>query len=788
MYNTVQERESFYRVNGLDAIHILIYPEPGSNQLKCSGQVREEITKIAKLLPSNYQLFLSDDKTRFVEEELSRIFWRTFFTLLILLIFLVLINNKGPYLFTIFLSLIINICISFLLYRLFNIEIHLYSLAGITISLGMMIDNSIIMTDHIFFRKNIRVFPAILASTLTSIASLLLIELLPESIKLKLQDFMMVIVINLLVSLFVALFFVPPLASQFGYFSSGRKRRRFSRLRRVYRFKIFYQKRIAWAVRRKKLVFLLILLSFGIPTFLLPGRISDKNPLSKVYNHSIGSDWYARNLMPYADLLLGGSFRLFYEHVLKKSTNSRLEKTELQLSTRFPVTYSMDQMNDIIRDLEKHLENYRGIDKYISQVNPGGEARVSISFKRKFENSSYPYLLKNKLISRFISGPAMNWKVYGLGRGFNQQSGSDESSRLGLRLRGYKLEKLDQIADHVREKLALHPRIKHVWYDDEQGSGTDRKEETSYEILPQRDLLLMHDLSASLLYQQLNRRDLQAEHTFRLIEEGDLKSIILHAKSNSPPDMWNIMHKASDLLNGTTAKHYLSIRERQPYPAVRKINQHYIKDLQFDYLGGIKYGYEFREKTIREVREELPVGYSIEALDFSFLKKDPMQFYLILIIILLIFTICSILFESFIQPLAIILSIPVSFMGVFISFYLFKLNFDQGGYAALVLLGGLSVNASIYIINDFNNFCKTPAFSGRNRLSLYLKAFQSKIVPVLLTLASTILGLLPFLSMGKGEAFWFAFAAATSSGLLFTLLAVVFVLPLILLKSKDLSG
>ncbi len=786
-YNTVLERQSIYRINGLDAIHILIYPEDGTNQLKCSKQIREEINKISKVLPSTYHLFLSDDKTDFVEEELKRIFRRTIFTLLILMLFLVLINNKGPYLLIIFLSLIVNIFISFLFYYLFNIEIHLYSLAGITISLGMIIDNSIIMTDHIFFRKNIRIFPAVLASTLTSMASLLLIQLLPDAIKLKLQDFMMVIVINLLVSLFVALFFVPSLALQFGYFDSGKKRRKLFILRKVNRFNIYYQNLIASLVKRKKLAFLLIVLSFGIPTFMLPGRIPEDNPLSGLYNNSIGSDWYARNLMPYTDFLLGGTFRLFYRQVLKRSTDSRLEKTELQLSTRFPETLNIDQVNDIIKDLEKHLKNYRGINKYFSQIKASGEVRINIDFKEDYQNTSYPYMLKNSLISHIVNGPAMNWKVYGLGRGFNQQSGSDKTSQLGIRIYGYNLEKLDILVDHTIKKLISHPRIERAWYENEEGSGFNQVEEREYEVFPRRDMLLINDLSVSNLFRQLREADMQAKNIFQLVEEGKLNNISLNTKNDYHSDIWYMTHKTSNMLNGIAARHFISLGQSQSHPAIRKVNQHFIKDIQFEYLGGIKYGNDFRKNIIKEIAEKLPVGYHIEELDFTFLKKSSMQFYLIPIIILLIFFICSILFESLIQPLAIILSIPISFMGVFVSFYLFELNFDQGGYAALVLLGGLSVNASIYIINDFNNYSNTLA--GRSRLSLYLKAFNSKIIPVLLTLASTILGLLPFLSMGKDEAFWFAFAAASCSGLLFTLLvAVVFVLPLVLLRRRDLSA
>lgn len=68
--------------------------------------------------------------------------------------------------------------------------------------------------------------------------------------------------------------------------------------------------------------------------------------------------------------------------------------------------------------------------------------------------------------------------------------------------------------------------------------------------------------------------------------------------------------------------------------------------------------------------------------------KDNKQYLLLLIVIGIIFFITSILFNSLKQPLAIIFVIPVSYIGVFLTFYWFKLNFDQGGFASFVLLCG----------------------------------------------------------------------------------------------------
>jgi multidrug efflux pump subunit AcrB len=122
-------------------------------------------------------------------------------------------------------------------------------------------------------------------------------------------------------------------------------------------------------------------------------------------------------------------------------------------------------------------------------------------------------------------------------------------------------------------------------------------------------------------------------------------------------------------------------------------------------------------------------------------------------------------------------------VGVFLTFFLFNLSFDQGGFASFVLLSGIVVNAALYILNDFNQYARSA--SRQIPLSrLYLKAFNGKIVPITLTVLSTVLGLVPFIAEGQDEVFWFALAAGTMGGLIFSVLAIMIFLPAFLPLKK----
>jgi multidrug efflux pump subunit AcrB len=81
-------------------------------------------------------------------------------------------------------------------------------------------------------------------------------------------------------------------------------------------------------------------------------------------------------------------------------------------------------------------------------------------------------------------------------------------------------------------------------------------------------------------------------------------------------------------------------------------------------------------------------------------------------------------------------------------------------------------------LNDYNRFRKKQA--GRSALDVYLKAFRQKITPIVLTVISTVLGMIPFVMHGQQEVFWFSLAVGTMGGLLFSLLLILFFVPVVL--------
>ena len=188
------------------------------------------------------------------------------------------------------------------------------------------------------------------------------------------------------------------------------------------------------------------------------------------------------------------------------------------------------------------------------------------------------------------------------------------------------------------------------------------------------------------------------------------------------------------------------------------------------------------KKDVEILKARLPMGYTVEIQDYywNWGENNSGQYLLLLIVIAIIFFISAILFNSLKQPLAIIFVIPISYIGVFLTFYLFGLNFDQGGFAAFILLCGITVNASIYILNEYNAIRRRYPLLDERRA--YTKAWNVKIIPIFLTVVSTVLGFIPFMIGEEKEGFWFPLAAGTIGGLVMSVVGIFFYLPIFSLK------
>jgi len=776
-----QERppQAYHRINGMNTINMVVYPEKDVNTLKLGNAVKEKIAELRTQLPDGYSILLADDSTEYIQNELRINGLRSLFSLLILMVFVLLISRSFRYLLFISLSIVANLIIAVVFYYFFNLDIHIYSLAGITVSFGMLIDNSIIMIDHIRYRGNKNVFLAILAATLTTIGALCVIFFLKEDQKLNLIDFSFVLIINLTVSLFIALFLIPALYEKFPLkkiISKKviRRRRTIVKITRQYGRYIRFGKRFKWAF-----IFLFIV-GFGIPVHLLPDKIEKETSWAKIYNATLGNEWFKRSARPVLEKIVGGSFRLFTENVFESSFYSEPGRTTLYVNGSMPEGCTIDQLNEAVKRMEVHVSEYKEIESYQTTIYGPQYASIVIQFKEEFDLTGFPYQLKEELTSKAIGLGGLDWSIYGVGQGFSNALNSGHRSE-HIVMKGYNYDQLYQYAESLKDSLMANPRVKEAVINGSTAYNISSRQEYYLHFFPEK--IALYKVSYSQLYSCLLDK-LYTTSLNQVYSGSEMQNAVLQSDETDKFNVWRLMNEPvqfGESLNKIET--FGTIQKRPSGNNIYKEDQQYQLVVSYNFLGAYQLAKIVRDEHIDKLAKQLPLGYTVYENRWSgWDKKDKQQYLLIFLVIAIIFLICSILLESIWQPLAILVLIPISFIGVFLTFYLFDFNFDQGGFAAFILLCGISVNSGLYIINDYNHLLKVKI--KRSKLKNFLSAFNFKVIPTLLTILSTILGLVPFIWDGQNEVFWFSFAVGSIGGLLFSLIALIFYLPLMLKLEK----
>lgn len=801
------EPDYYFRLNGLNTVNLSIGISRAANLLSVTRDVKDCMSRLEKCYPDGMSSSLGYDSSEYISKELDKIYFRTLVCLLLLLGFVFIANRSWKYMLVIAITITVNILVAAAVYWLVGLRIHIYTLAGITVSLGIIIDSSIIMTDHWSRYRNRGAFPALLCAILTTVAALLVILLLPDRERASLTDFAFVIAINLAVSLLVAYLFVPALLDYI-HLDVHTARTPVRRLRRIVRWNRRYEGYIRRGLRHRWAYLVALVLAFGLPTVLLPDKVgSDREDeqkwYEKVYNHIFGSGFYADN-RTVIDKVLGTSFTMFHEAMDRSDFYREPSRQVLSIRAGMPEGCSVSQLDEVVRDMENYIAQYGDMIEYFTtQIYSHSDASISVYFKPEYENTGFPAKLKADVTSMAINLGGANWSIYGITDSyFNNNVVSDYKSGR-ITLNGYNYNDLLGYADMLLEHIRGNRRVSapEIW-----GAGFDSRPLTEYHVdydFPSLAALGVNPYSYySVLYSPLYDSNIGS-----ILQDGEYADVRLVSSEKDGFDLWHILNTAIPV-DSTSVKlsQIGDISARRSGLAISRNNQSYEVNVVYDFIGSYELSKRFTEEALEYMNEEvLPLGYKASAPGYGWFDAHRDTYAgLIGLVVLLVFVICSIFFESFRLPFSVILMVPVSFIGLFLTFGLSGITFDQGGFAAFVMLAGVSINAGIYLVYEYLRFSgkerreipgkdlngmSPMAVQGLRRsadadIRNYVKAFNVKVVPIMLTIVSTVLGLIPFLFDGPDEVFWFDFAAGTIGGLVFSIIAFVLYLPVFCIKSS----
>ena len=800
-FATVQYQEqtpgSYNRINGLNTISLYVNAMEDINTIDVTNAVKAKMEELKASLPDNYAIRLNYDASEYLDNEMQKILLRALLSLGILLVFVLAVSRSLRYLTVIGLTIVVNLLSAVIFYKLFGVDIEVFSMAGITVSLGIIIDTAIVIADHFTYYGNRKVMFSITGALLTTIGALMLVFFLPEGTRANLTDFIWVIVINLSLSIIIAFLFVPSLLEYLPLKNKGVVNNTMKRRRRLVRYTVRYERMAVWSRNHKWVYVVAIILLFGIPIQLLPSQVHHKNVeqgqdntkggLVGLYNKTIGSKWYQRN-KKWFEYSLGGTMNIFQKHSSGRiSFSSRGDEgpREVVLNVRAELAegQTVQQLNGIVREMENWLQQYDEISEFYTSLS-GTTGTLEIHFKDAYQKTRFPYELKQKLWAKAMRFGGAVWTIPALDQDDQYLSNSVYRTNWSnsISLYGYNYDLLYRYAEEFIDSLKANRRVNGQAGFTGRGWNSFVASEFYMDLDREKLARTGSNLSRYLTYLREQLYDSQAG---RVYDGQKFTPVRLVSSDKDYYDLWHIRNDmvAVDSMN-IRLNELGSIEKRRTGLSIQRDNQEYAINVGYEFIGSSDLRYKMERELVKKVNERLPMGFHVGySSNYGWWTEENQRTALIFVVVLVIFMICAAMFESFKVPLIIVLLIPISFVGLFLAYPLFGVSFGQGGFAAMIMLCGITVNAGIYLTSEYRTIA---ASNGQHGLKTYIKAYNRKIIPTMLTILSTVLGLIPFLLDGKQNRFWFSFAIGVMSGMLFSVIAIVLIMPVFFpLKAKS---
>ncbi len=746
--DTHKEKDSISRVDLKQKVSIYIQKSGIANTVKVADNITAEIDNLKTAYP-DIEFDVVYNQAQFIKNALSQVetsvLIGAFFAALVLLIFL----KSFKATFIVSLSLPVSIIVTFAFLYMKNMSLNIFSLSGLAIASGMLVDNSIVVLENIFSKKNIpnavsSVEKPVIASTLTSIAVFLPIVFINKEVQLMYGDITFAIIFSLVFSLFTALLLLPVI----------------SNLLLQYNFNIV----------NKKFKIFVSLIKEKINFRRLFRLINNSKSLYRVKNVFSRQSYIAlltRCLENYKIVLLGGLFIVIISFILlpyiPQEYISPLDSDHINVFVELPSGTNLEETDKKVKKVETILnKNFKNVIKRISTRIEKAHSTIVIELKKNKKISAKEFIKKAKKLTGNIKSADVI---------FNEPSGSSQTSKneININILGQDPDKLRLLAHSLAKYLNSIKYVSEIIF-----HFKDPQEQIS--IIIDKERAAIYDLNSNKIANYL-RELIYGPVTTKFFDKD--KEIDVRVKLDKKylknfADLKNLFIKNNNGILIPLTSIAAIVKTKAP-SKIYRLNKH--RSVSFS----LKYDDIDLNSMVNLLKDKLkdyplPKDYYLEfGENYKKMVKNRKEMTVaVLLALLLVYMILSAIFENFIYPFIIILSIPLAIASVFLTFFFTHSALNIAVYIGLIMLAGIVVNNGIILIDETNNLLRK-----KNKINdALLNASVSRLRPILMTTLTTILGLLPvLLNNGEGSNLWHPLALTIISGLFFSTLLTLFIIP-----------
>jgi len=742
------------RINGKPGLRMFVMKQSGANTTKVAREVRKNLRELQKELPPDVKINLIMDTSDFIKGSINNLsktlMWAFLFVILVILFFL----GRWRATFIIILTIPISLIVAFLYLYITGNSINVISLTSLSIAIGMVVDDAIVVLENItrhvergatpreaaIYATN-EVWLAVIVTTLVVVAVFFPLTLVGGMTGVIFKQLGWIVTITVVTSTLAAISLTPMLSSKFLKLRERKKRPSSLGYDKTIGKGLgwldnFYERTLRWALRHKLFTLFASLAIFISSIFLMR--------------------YISTDFMPEAD-------------------ESRISaEIELQTGTRVEETMKTARnLENIIQEKFPEMEiisSSSGSDdegSMFSIFSTTGSNMINFMIRLVpiEERERSVWNIASELREEIAALPeVINFSVETAGMGMG-----GTSNTVDVEIYGYDFDVTNSIAEEIFQKVSAIPGAINV-------QVSRKKDKPELQFALDRDKLALHGLTTGQVSTYIRNR-ISGLIASQYKEEGEEYDINIRLKKefrSSITDLeeFSILTPAGKRIR---LKELGEIKEYWSPPNIEHKRRERIVTISAKpdriALGELATRIQNEIDDISTPREVmLNVGGTFEDQQESFIDLGL----LLIVSLILVFIVMASQFESFTMPFVIMFSIPFAFTGVILALFLTNTTLSLVAGLGAVLLIGIVVKNGIVLI-DFTNLMRDRGLELYEAIAV---SGKSRLRPVLMTAATTILGMMPLaLSAGEGAEIWRPMGITVIGGLVFSTLVTMVLVP-----------
>ena len=726
--------QSYMKMNGVPMVGVVVVPQPGANHIDIADAVYQRMEQMKKDLPEDVHYSYGFDNTKFIRASIDEVKQTVYeaFALVIIIIFLFLRDWRV----TLVPCIVIPVSLvgSFFIMYLFGFSINVLTMLAVVLAVGLVVDDAIVVTENIYIRIEQgmnpkkagiegakEIFFAVISTTVTLVAVFFPIVFMEGTTGRLFREFSMVISGAVVISAFSALTFTPMLATK---------------LLKQHKKKNFFYR-------------------FTEPFFIGMNNIYSRS-LRVVLRHRV---W----VLPFIVAMVGIIVYLWGQ--IPSEMAPLEDRSMITINTRGAEGATYEYLRDYTEDINLVVDSLIPDADAVTARVSSGSGNIQIRLK-DMGDRDYTQMEAAEKLSQAV-------KKKTKARAFVQQQssfgGRRSSMPLQYVLQATNIEKLEKVLPVFMEKVYENPVF--------QMADVDLKfSMPELRIHINRDKanimgVSTRDLSETLQYGLSGQR---MGYFYLNGKQYEILGEINRQQRNKPADLRAIYLRSSD---GKMIQmdNLIELESSIAPPKLYRYNRFVSATISAGLAEGktIGQGLDEMDKIAKEVLDDT-FRTSLSGDSKEFRESSSSLMFAFVLALVLIYLILAAQFESFKDPFIIMLTVPLAIAGALIFMYFNDITMNVFSQIGIIMLIGLVAKNGILIVE----FANLKQENGEDKVTAVHDAALQRLRPILMTSASTVLGLIPLaFATGEGCNQRIAMGIAVVGGMVVSTFLTMYVVP-----------